>query len=309
MSEIETPSTSSTRFSVVIATYNDWAPLNECLRSLAEQKGSETFEVIVVDDGSNDPEPDFIREWNRHFPLTVVRQAHQGISAARNCGVLASRGRIVVFVDADCKLQEDCLAKLAGTIATHPERNYFQLRLIGDCRNLIGRAEELRLIIIQDHMLQTDGCIRYLNTAGFAIRRSMTRMVGGVFDPQARRAEDTLFLANLMQGGELPWFVENAVVQHAIPLTFLQCLVKDVRSAYQEAHTYDRIAARGVKFRISHRDRLKMLREMWQTSARREIGRTAWFVLATRQVLRLVTLLLTDASRLRFGSRPPANPA
>jgi len=253
-------------FSVVIASFNDWRPLHECLRSLAEQSGAPNFEVIVVDDGSRETAPEFIAAWNKRLSLRVLRQAHAGISAARNRGVQSSRGEVVVFVDADCKLQKHCLAVLAAVISDHPQRNYFQLRLIGDSTRLVGRAEELRLIIIQQHMLQPNGCIRYLNTAGFAIRREQTGMAGGVFDPAAQRAEDTLFLANLMQGGELPFFVENAIVQHAIPLNLLQCLLKDIRSAFLEARTYDVIAAKGVKFRVSHRERLSLLRLMWATS-------------------------------------------
>jgi glycosyltransferase involved in cell wall biosynthesis len=299
MAEFPEGSRDSLKFSVVIATYNDWLPLNECLRSLAAQAGP-GFEVIVVDDGSREVAPDFIREWSRDFPLVVLRQVHKGISAARNRGVRNSRGEVVVFVDADCKLQNNCLAALVETINAHPQRNYFQLRLIGDRSTMVGRAEQLRLLVIQSHMRRPDGCMRYLNTAGFAMRRATTEVVNGVFDPQALRAEDTLFLVNLMQGGELPFFVENAVVQHAIPLSLAQCLVKDIRSTFLEARTYDVIAARGVKFRVTHGERLRMLRSMWKKSAERSIGRMAWFVLAARQLVRLLILVAMDASGKRF---------
>jgi glycosyltransferase involved in cell wall biosynthesis len=290
------------QFTMVIATFNDWQPLDECLRSLAEQVAAPSFEAVVVDDGSREEAPAFIREWSGRFPLEVLRQAHEGISAARNRGVLHSRGEAVVFVDADCKLRNDCLATLAATMAQNPQRNYFQLRLVGDCQNLVGRAEELRLITIQNHMLRPDGCIRYLNTAGFAIRRH-SAAADGVFDPAALRAEDTLLLADLMQSGELPFFVEGAVVQHAIPLNLVQCLAKDVRSTFLEAKTYDAIAARGVKFRVSHRERLTMLRSMWRTSRRASIGFGGWLVLAMRQTLRLSILMMMDPSGKRFTPR------
>lgn len=290
------------QLTMVIATFNDWQPLNECLRSLAEQIDAPSFEVAVVDDGSRSEAPAFIRDWNGRFPLTVLRQPHEGISAARNRGVLHARGEVVVFVDADCKLQNDCLANLAATLAQNPQRNYFQLRLVGDCQNLVGRAEELRLITIQNHMLRPDGCIRYLNTAGFAIRRH-SAAADGVFDPAALRAEDTLLLAELMQSGELPFFVEAAAVQHAIPLNLAQCLAKDVRSTFLEAKTYDAIAARGVKFRVSHRERLTMLRSMWRTSRRETIGFGGWLVLATRQTLRLSILMMMDPFGKRFTPR------
>jgi glycosyltransferase involved in cell wall biosynthesis len=300
MSEKAVMAKDAPEFSVVIATFNDWGPLHDCLRSLAEQQGAPSFEVVVVDDGSRETAPEFIRAWSRNYPLTLARQGHAGISAARNRGAQTARGETLVFVDADCKLQRNCLAALSAGIAQQPHRNYFQLRLVGDCTRLVGRAEELRLIITQRHMLQPDGCIRYLNTAGFAMRRAMAEVAGGVFDPAALRAEDTLFMANLMRSGELPWFLESAVVQHAIPLSLWQCLVKDVRSAYLEAKTYDVIAAMGVKFRVTNRERFGMIRSMWVTAEQRSIGRAAWFVLLVRQAVRLVILGAADASGMRL---------
>ncbi|MGO9434929.1 MAG: hypothetical protein ACLP00_11665, partial [Terracidiphilus sp.] len=68
----------------------------------------------------------------------------------------------------------------------------------------------LRLTTFQSLMLQPDDRIRYLNTAGFAIRRARLGIETDVFDPVALRAEDTLLLANLMQVGELPLFVPEA---------------------------------------------------------------------------------------------------
>jgi glycosyltransferase involved in cell wall biosynthesis len=299
---------STPQFSLVIAAYNDWRPLEKCLRTLGEQSGTPKFEVVVVDDGSNDAAPEFIDKWSSRFPLRVERQAHEGISAARNHGARIAQGSVLVFVDADCKLQKNCLATLSSTIEQRPEDDYFQLRMAGDCAGLVGRAEELRLITLQKYMLEPDGYIRYLNTAGFAIRRKKADVEGGLFDPQALRAEDTLFLANLMQVGKLPWFASEAMVNHSIPLSLGMCLLKDIRSAYLEGHTYDLIASKGVKIRVTHRERMSMLRFMWNLSAERSIGKAAFFVLAARQTLRFVILLITDFSGMRFGSRAAAKP-
>src|ERR1700680_1740553 len=240
-------STKTPLFSIIIGVYNDWVSLGQCLHSLAQQGNGPRFEVIIVDDGSKEVAPEFICHWIRRYPLTIVRQSHAGISVARNRGVLLSEGSALVFVDADCRLQENCLAALASTIADSPEHDYFQLHLLGDCSGPVGRAEELRLITLQSHMLQRNGCIRYINTAGFAIRRARVDIEEALFDPVALRGEDTLLLAGLMQAGELPLFVANAFVRHVIPLSLMECLRKDVRSAYLEGRTYDIIASKGVR--------------------------------------------------------------
>jgi glycosyltransferase involved in cell wall biosynthesis len=285
--------------SIVIPVYNDWVPLDRCLRSLAEETSAPSFEVIVVDDGSGARAPESIRRWARSFPIEIIRQPHRGVASARNQGIQFSRGSVLVFVDADTKLQTNCLAALASTIAHSPQHNCFQLHLTGDCSGLVGRAEELRLTMLQHHLLRSDGCIRYLNTAGFAIRRERVDVGSGVFDPSALRSEDTLLLANLMLAGELPLFVPEAMVQHAIPLSLMQCFLKDIRSALLVRRTREIIDSTGVKIWATHRERLGMLLSMWKISKRRSIGRLACLAVVARKGLEELLLLFSHA--LDFG--------
>ncbi len=302
MAEIEPSQEGAPLFSIIIGAFNDWAPLNECLRSIAEQSGGTRFEVIVVDDGSEATAPEFIERWGRSFPLRVERREHRGISAARNEGVKLSRGAVILFVDADCKAERNCLAALAECVERQPGHNCFQLCLVGDPGTLLGRVEQLRLTTLQIHLQQPDGRIRYLNTAGFAIRRSRVDMKAGVFDPTAIRAEDTLLLANMMQAGEMPFFAREARVQHAVSLSLLQYLIKDVRSAYLEGKTYNVIEAKGVRIRVSNRERFQMMGWMWETTKEKTVGKAAWFVLVLRQIIRLAILQITRI----LGLKPDA---
>ena len=238
MVEYQPSSTTIPLFSIIIAVYNDWTALDPCLRSLAQQNHDPSFEIIVVDDGSSEAGPAVIRQWARCLSLAIVRQSHAGISFARNRGIQISRGSVLLFVDADCRFQTNCLATLGSAIIASPQHNCFQLHLCGDCSKSVGRAEELRLITLQNHMLQPTGCIQYLNTAGFAIRRSSVQIERGLFDPVALRAEDTLLLAHLMQRGELPFFVADAIVRHEIPLSLLECFRKDTGQPFSKGgHT------------------------------------------------------------------------
>jgi glycosyltransferase involved in cell wall biosynthesis len=293
--------------SIIIAVYNDWSSLDSCLRSIAEQGHGLGFEVIVVDDGSYDPAPEKIRQWAQTLPLTIVRQSHAGISAARNHGIQLSKGSVLLFMDADCRLQANCLAALEAAIATSPQHNCFQLHLIGDCSTLVGRSEHLRLTSIQNQMLQPDGGIRYLNTAGFAIRRSSVTADGVLFDVAAVRGEDTLVLADLIVRGKLPFFVPDAVVQHLIPLSVMRCIRKDIRSAFVEGGTYALIASRQIRIRMSNRERLQMLRSMWKDSKQTSIGRSAGLVLAIRQLLGRTSSLVYRLLHRRVGFRAEAS--
>jgi hypothetical protein len=111
-----------------------------------------------------------------------------------------------------------------------------------------------------------------------------------------------------MLAGELPLFVPNAVIQHAIPLTLMRCFLKDVRSANLERITFDLIAAKGVSVHISHRERLGMLSSMWKTSKRQSIGRLAYFVVLARKGLKRMASFAAFLFRIRPTTRVPAIP-
>jgi glycosyltransferase involved in cell wall biosynthesis len=278
-------STTAPAFSIIIAVYNDWKPLDGCLRSLAQQEDSPGFEVIVVDDGSAETAPELVHRWAASYALAVIRQPHRGVAAARNHGVQLAKGSVLVFVDSDCRVRTGCLSALHSAIGRSPGHDCFQLHLVGDCSRLVGRAEELRLVTLQNHLVLPNGCIRYLNTAGFAVRAARARAEEQMFDPAARRAEDTLYLARLIETGSLPVFVPDAVVQHAIPLSLAQCLLKDIRSGYLGGWAYRQMAAKGLRMRIGFRERLRILSAMWKASRQPCIGRGGYFVLLVRQIL------------------------
>ena len=87
--------------SVIVPVYNVETYLEECLDSIQNQTYTD-FEVILVNDGSTDGSQAICERYckeNRRFHL--LNQENQGLSAARNTGVAASRGEFIVFVDSD----------------------------------------------------------------------------------------------------------------------------------------------------------------------------------------------------------------
>lgn len=105
------------RISVLIATYERPALLRSCLAAFAEQTLDRAeYEVVVVDDGSeNDDVAAVLEEAAAKVPLTWLRIAHAGRSAAKNHAVLLARAPIVLFFDDDDRPAPDYLARhLAG---------------------------------------------------------------------------------------------------------------------------------------------------------------------------------------------------
>src|SRR5437667_7247511 len=83
------------RISVIIPTFNRAGKLGATLESLAAQTlPTDQYEVVVVDDGSQDATPEICRSFASRMPLNYLHIENSGISAAKNTGILASRGRI-----------------------------------------------------------------------------------------------------------------------------------------------------------------------------------------------------------------------
>ena len=104
--------------SVVIPNRNGAAVIERCLNAaLASNYGR--FEVVVVDDGSEDASVEIIRA----LPCKLVRlNGHQGVSKARNAGARASSGELLLFIDNDCLLGRDTLSTANASYGRRKDR-------------------------------------------------------------------------------------------------------------------------------------------------------------------------------------------
>jgi glycosyltransferase involved in cell wall biosynthesis len=141
-------------FSVVIPTYQRRDVVLGSLQALGRQRGAGRFEVVVVVDGSTDGTAEALRELETPFPLTVIEQDNQGGAAARNRGVAAARGELVLLLDDDMEADPGLLAQhdrahrqgadvVIGHIPLHPEsRPGFLSKAVGEWAE--RRAASLR---------------------------------------------------------------------------------------------------------------------------------------------------------------------
>ena len=100
--------------SVVIPTYNRRPILEKCLLALEHQQldgALERYEVVVVDDGSTDGTPDWLRAEAARFPhVRLIEQVHGGPAEGRNRGVDHAMGDVIVFIDSDLVVTDGFLA-------------------------------------------------------------------------------------------------------------------------------------------------------------------------------------------------------
>ena len=90
--------------SIIIPTHNSELTIKSCLNSLTSQSiPREQFEIIVVDDGSNDNTVDIAKKCAVD-KVIITEPCFQG--KARNIGVKNARGEFLAFIDSDCKARE-----------------------------------------------------------------------------------------------------------------------------------------------------------------------------------------------------------
>ncbi len=108
--------------SVVIPTHNRAELLTASLESLARQNLSkDSFEVVVVDDGSTDATETVCRDFTTRLPLRRHRLEQSGIAAAKNAGALAATGDVLFFFDDDDVADPNTLLEHVRAHQQHPE--------------------------------------------------------------------------------------------------------------------------------------------------------------------------------------------
>jgi len=101
--------------SVVIATYDRPDNLRNCLRSLVNQQTQKSMEIIVVD---NHPKSGKTPVVTAEFPqIVLIEEPRQGLSYARNAGILHGKGEIVVMTDDDVEMPAGWLENLIEPFA------------------------------------------------------------------------------------------------------------------------------------------------------------------------------------------------
>lgn len=97
-------------FSIIIPTCNRLQILKRSLHSLEKQtEGGPPFEVILINDGSQDGTADYLKRANFSFPFHFFSQEHKGPAAARNIGLKKAEGNTILFLNDDCLAAPDLL--------------------------------------------------------------------------------------------------------------------------------------------------------------------------------------------------------
>lgn len=168
---------------VVVCSYNGARTIGETLAALMQLEYS-NYDVIVVDDGSTD-ETGAIAE---RYDVRVIRTPNRGLSRARNTGLQAAEGEIVVYLDDDAFPDPHWLNYLAAAFLTSDHA------AIGG-PNITPKSDGLMAQCIANApgnpvpVLITDREAEHIPGCNLAVRKDRLAAIGG-FDPQFRAAGD-----------------------------------------------------------------------------------------------------------------------
>ena len=111
------------RFSVVIPLYNKENCIRKTLESVKKQRFKD-YEVIVVDDGSTDRSLEEAEKMKCEN-ISIIRQQNQGVSVARNTGILHAQGEYIAFLDADDEWEPGYLETICHLTENYPKSDMY----------------------------------------------------------------------------------------------------------------------------------------------------------------------------------------
>jgi lipopolysaccharide/colanic/teichoic acid biosynthesis glycosyltransferase/GT2 family glycosyltransferase len=196
--------------SIIIPAYNAEETLGTCLKALEGQNlDRETYEIIVVDDGSIDRTGEVAEQCE----VRLIRQAHAGPAAARNRGAEEAQGDLLLFTDADCAPAPDWMERMAGAFSD-PEVVGAKGTYRTNQRALVARFVQVEYEKKYARMLGRDQ-IDFVDTYSAAYRRDVFLANCG-FEARfsTSSVEDQEFSFRLARKGYRLVFVPEAVVYH-----------------------------------------------------------------------------------------------
>ena len=136
--------------SVIIPIYNESKTLPYLLNDLNSQNFL-NVEFILINDGSTDGSQELIENFIRNTDddrFILINQLNSGVSCARNNGIEKSRGKYIMFADADDRLDKNFVREyVAKIVENNTDMEVFSLKKIDniDSLNIIERVDYSKL--------------------------------------------------------------------------------------------------------------------------------------------------------------------
>lgn len=229
--------------SIIIPALNASRTLPSCLQACQAQilPAGVQLEIIVIDDGSTDGTPEIAKDANVQL---IQHQTRRGAAAARNNGLAAAQGEIILFTDADCTPQPDWLMEMIRP---------FQDTAVHGCKGIYATQQpELVARFVQIEyedkydLLRDQPIIDFIDTYSAGYRVEVLKAAGG-FDESIHYVEDQELSFRLAAAGYKLVFQETAVVYHQHSNSLRRYCRKKMMIGYWKAQIMRRYPERIIK--------------------------------------------------------------
>jgi glycosyltransferase involved in cell wall biosynthesis len=189
-----------TEISIIIPVYRVKEYLEECLKSVLAQDFELPFNILLIETGSDDGSDEICQRYESMYPGKVYwfhYEINQGISYARNLGILHANGKYISFVDGDDLLEPDYLTGLYSSLKKDNE-----LQIIFGGYHFLSDGTKKKAKYPSFEGRGRDALIRFLGHAeyyrgycwGGLFSRNFLLQNHLMFDCDMRLYEDMLFL-------------------------------------------------------------------------------------------------------------------
>jgi glycosyltransferase involved in cell wall biosynthesis len=242
--------------SVILCFRDAMHVLERQLEALAAQEPLDAFELLLIDNCSQDASRKIASEWCSSFPHARVIDAadHANQYSATNAAVALAGRSLLIFVDADDEVQEGYVAALTAALQSYPivcghmDRNKLNPAWLRDSR---GEDPPEGPLLWMDNV----SFLPFAPGASLGIQRRVFDAVGG-FDPNLTTLSDTdlCWKVQIETGSQL-FFVPDAVVAYRYRNGLGQLFKQERAYARCEVALYRRYRPRGLR-QLSLRENL-----------------------------------------------------
>jgi cellulose synthase/poly-beta-1,6-N-acetylglucosamine synthase-like glycosyltransferase len=286
--------------SVIVPVYNGQSTLGACLQALAAQTADpNSYEVIVVDDGSTDGSAEVAA---RHGAM-VIRQEHRGAAAARNRGAQQAQGPVLLFTDADCEPWPNWIEQMMAPFAD-PEvvgvKGVYRTRQ----RSPVARFTQAEYEEKYD-VLARSNRIDFIDTYSAAYRRQVFLETRG-FDTSfpATTMEDQELSYRLAKRGHKLVFAPAACVYHQHPATMWHYARRKAKLGRWKVRVHLRYPSKALRDSYTpwtQKAQLVLLPLCGASAVAAALGLVPWLVVAGLAGLGFLSTVPLLRKAVRFG--------
>ena len=205
-------------FSVVIPLYNKEKYISETLKSVVLQSFKD-FEIVLVNDGSTDNSLQIAKTClKEHKNHTIISKKNKGLSAARNTGIAASKGKIITLLDADDLWKPTYLEHLNTLHKLYPDILFFgtdyaevysKTKTLHTSKNIPKHFKNNSLII--DDFFKTIMQFNIITPSSFAFKASVFKTFK--FNESITFSEDIDFYLQCLTTHKLAYYYSPLVLK------------------------------------------------------------------------------------------------